>query len=161
MIELLSNNKSDDIALLSSDFRKTYKELNREINSIGLNLVSRGIVLIICDNTYENILIYLACLRIGAIPLLLGNNIDDAQFNVYIDRYRPIHIFSPRTLKIAEKPVTILENYFFYSKDNPLVDENIDLAMLLTTSGSTGNPKLVKVTKKNLLANTYTTYIFS
>ena len=46
------------------------------------------------------------------------------------------------------------EIILFMSNENDNFVKNKFLSLLLTTSGSTGNPKVVKVSKKNLLSNT-------
>ena len=72
----------------------------------------------------------------------------------YEKRYLPSQIFSPKRINLGRKEDSVLEDYFVYTTANKRVVRNKNLTLLLTTSGSTGNPKVVKVSRKNLIANT-------
>ena len=119
------------LAIIADDGRRlTYAELEeavRERLSIVDSRLSikRGILhFCMCKNTIESIVEYLACLEAGA-PVVMLDATKDAET---IENLRQIY-----------KPGI--------TKCHP------DLAVCLTTSGSTGSPKLVRLTLRNIIAN--------
>lgn len=87
--------------------------------------IKKGILhFCLCKNDVASIVEYLACLEAGAPAVLLDATKD------------------PETIENLRKIYKPGE-----TKCHP------DLALCLTTSGSTGSPKLVRLTKRNILAN--------
>lgn len=119
------------LAIIVDDGRRlTYAELGeavRERLSVvdSRLLIKRGILhFCMCKNTIESIVEYLACLEAGA-PVVMLDATRDAET---IENLR--QIYQPRETKCHP-----------------------DLAVCLTTSGSTGSPKLVRLTLRNIIAN--------
>lgn len=113
------------LAIIADDgTRLTYDELTERVVARAKEL-QRGILqFCLCKNTIESIVEYLACLEAGA-PVVLLDATKDAET---IENLRKIY-----------KPGE--------TKCHP------DLTLCLATSGSTGSPKLVRLTKRNILAN--------
>lgn len=113
------------LAIIADDGRKlTYAELAERV-AAGAKELQKGVLqFCLCKNTIESVVEYLACLEAGA-PVVLLEATKDSET---IDNLRKIY-----------KPGE--------TKCHP------DLALCLTTSGSTGSPKLVRLTKRNILAN--------
>lgn len=113
------------LAIIADDGRKlTYAELG-ELVSERSHSLQRGVLqFCLCKNTIESIVEYLACLEAGA-PVVMLDASKDAET---IENLRQIY-----------KPGI--------TKCHP------DLAVCLTTSGSTGSPKLVRLTLRNIMAN--------
>jgi len=155
VIDLIYKKDLKKIAIIEKNKVKTYQDLKKDIKEIDHIFHSRQIVILLCNNTYECLLIYLACLKNGSIPLLLSENLCEAHVKEYIIRYLPKYVFSPKKININKtRNVSFMGNYYIYEHENDNFVKNKFLSLLLTTSGSTGNPKVVKVSKKNLLSNT-------
>ena len=154
MLDILSKNNPKNIAIIKNNFSKTYSELEKDIKFLKCKFNKGEVILLLCDSSDESIIIYLACLQASSIPLLLSDNISQEMILEYERRYLPSQIFSPKIIDLGRKEDAVLEGYFVYSTSNKCVVKNKNLALLLTTSGSTGNPKVVKVSRKNLIANT-------
>lgn len=88
---------------------------------------------------------------------MLDAHIDTELLDNFLRLYRPQYIWAPAQTaeRFNEKPVFEAYGYSLVSLNEdapfPLHD---DLALLLTTSGSTGSPKLVRQSYKNIEANT-------
>ena len=155
MLDLIYKKDQQKIAIIEKNKVKTYQDLNKDIKEIDNIFDSRQIIILLCNNSYECLLIYLACLRKGSIPLLLSDNVCESHLKEYIKRYLPKYVISPKKININENiELPFIGNYFLYKNQKDNFVENKYLSLLLTTSGSTGNPKVVKVSKKNLLSNT-------
>lgn len=147
----------NDIALIESTGKKTtYKELKQNVSNFSTFFTKKHLIFIIGDNDFSTIICYLSAINSGIVPILLGAKIDLILLNNLIAIYKPKYIFQKTHSSIYEG-FNIASKYCSYSF---LVNESYDdirlhpdLALLMTTSGSTGDPKLVRLTKKNLISN--------
>ena len=112
-------------AIIADDGRKlTYAELGGLVSERAKSLQRGVLQFCMCRNTIESIVEYLACLGAGA-PVVMLDATKDAET---IENLR--EIYQPGITKCHP-----------------------DLAVCLTTSGSTGSPKLVRLTQRNIIAN--------
>ena len=152
MIDIIEeHHNSSSIAIYQDDLCISYKELNNKVNNFFVNLQTSTICLIIGSNTINTIAFYIACLRRECIPLLLSPSMSKYYLDIYIKNYKPTYIFSePELINGA----TGKEDYTITELVKTKLKSRLIPSLLLTTSGSTGNPKVVKITKKNLVSNT-------
>lgn len=119
------------LAIIADDGRRlTYAELGEAVRERlskvdSRESIERGILhFCLCKNTIESIVEYLACLEAGAPVVML----DATKGAETIENLRQIY----------QPGITTCHP---------------DLAVCLTTSGSTGSPKLVRLTLRNIIAN--------
>lgn len=156
MIDLIESNRtSSKIAIIDRDREFSYEELGNISNSYFKYLKAKTIVLIIGENSLETIAFYIACLYQEVIPLFLNEAISINYLENYITALRPTNIFCKKNLNFSNiQKVNAFGEYNLYYLNGKKIVSDKSPSILLTTSGSTGNPKLVKVTKKNLVSNT-------
>jgi acyl-CoA synthetase (AMP-forming)/AMP-acid ligase II len=135
----------------------TYAELHQAVDRLATVLPARQLLFIVGGNDLPTVLCYLASLASGAVPLLLSSGLDQVQLDRLIDTYDPAYIFAASN---AERPhafgtlVHQEDAYGLYRRgEAKRVELHPDLALLMTTSGSTGSPKLVRLSETNLRAN--------
>lgn len=133
----------------------TYGLLLATADAIGREIKTRSLVFQLCSNTSDSVAGYLGLLRANHVPLLLSSSIDDVLLENLLQTYRPAFVFLPAGRKgIPGSEVHRSGEYALvktgFAVDYSLADE---LALLLTTSGSTGSPKLVRLSHKNLRSN--------
>lgn len=135
----------------------TYSDLYNDINTLSKSLVARKMALCLCENSPASVVGYLACLNTKVVPLLLDKKIDDTVLNALLGTYSPCYLYVPDTL--CEKfsgyeEIDSYRNYKLLKKtEEKAVELYEDLALLLTTSGSTGSPKLVRQSYRNIQSN--------
>lgn len=140
----------------------SYAELLETADFLFCNQQEKSLVLILCTNTYECVTAYISCLRNHLVPILVSSQIREDAIAKMIEQYRPAYIFCPDSIKIEvlEKKYRHQKNIGTYQlmeiqeNDKIAYEINSDLALLLTTSGSTGSSKLVRLSYRNLEANT-------
>ena len=122
--------------------------------------VAHRLVFLLCSNSPGTLLGYLGCLQTGAVPLLLDAHIAPELLLHLIQTYHPAFYYVPHDLPEEtqnilpmNKPVTTIADSVLLRSDEKDPELFQDLALLLTTSGSTGSPKLVRLTYRNIYEN--------
>ncbi|MHB9010750.1 MAG: AMP-binding protein [Ignavibacteriaceae bacterium] len=138
----------------------TYGEINNRCSKIVelIKDVEKRLVFLFCDNLADSIIIYFAALQSGNAVFLANSKMDDKLKNSLVSIYSPEFIFSIgkiSSLHLEYEYQNLDNNFSFYKIKNKekLSLINKDLAVLLSTSGTTGSPKLVRLSYKNLQAN--------
>lgn len=113
--------------------------------------------MILCTNTYEALCGYLGCLRSENVPLLLDSKIGQEQLTALVEVYKPDYIWSPHSTAGDGLGLGTFSmgNYTLCKMHDAEreVPINKDLFLLLSTSGSTGSPKLVRLSLQNIQSN--------
>ena len=110
---------------------------------------------VLTDSTPASALNLLALLEAG-IPLLpLDANTKPESVAALVDRYQPDLLLAPPDLNtdLPDLPPSELLQAGCWQLDTIPPAIHPDLCLLLPTSGSTGSPKLVRLSRQNLLSN--------
>jgi acyl-CoA ligase (AMP-forming) (exosortase A-associated) len=172
---------------VDGDARYTYEDLERESSALGAALVDSGVerghrVGVLVEKSWEAIVAMLAASRIGAVyvnvnPLFKAPQVEylagDCDIKVMIGDSRKLDELSPKTVDTAFYRGTEPEGYSAKSyvdlaeamKGDALAEDRkvseSDLATILYTSGSTGMPKGVATSQRNVVvgAQIVSTYL--
>jgi long-chain acyl-CoA synthetase len=134
-----------------------YRELEEKVKNFERKLPKSELFFLIGGNDISTLICYLAALRCGAVPLLLDRGLTTDHVNRLIRTFDPASIFTsnPAFLDLScTKEKWRLGEYGFYQREKAapkLLHE--DLALLMPTSGSTGSPKLVRLSIRNIINN--------
>ncbi|WP_211258930.1 AMP-binding protein [Spirillospora albida] len=131
---------ADRTAVVTASGALTYRELAARVASAARRLgPERRLVLLAAGNTVDALVVYLAALA-GGHPVLLGP----------ADRPEAL-----RSLAAAYDPDVVAgpDGTLDERRDVSAHTLHPDLALLLSTSGTTGAPKLVRLSHENLQAN--------
>jgi len=131
---------SNNIAFIDTKGNISYLQLSQKIKKFEEQLPdTKQLIAIEMTSTLESIVAYLSCLKNEHPVLMVDPVIKDDKKNIIYEKYKPNFIFKQDKL------------LSFYSKKHNLYEK---LALLLPTSGSTGSTKYVRLSKKNIYANT-------
>lgn len=146
----------DKIAILDDKGNKvTYKELENRAKDLEKYIEIRGFLFILCDRHIETLEFIYEVLYLNRVPLLLSFDISREFLDNLITVYHPQYIYCNKSHKIAGRYQQLLEkdNHVLLTTGEEKVVIHPDVAVLLSTSGTTGSPKLVKLSYRNLYKN--------
>lgn len=160
---LVARHRSSSVAVIDADHDEatTYGELGDGVRRIAEALrreLDRGLVFLAATSTVESITLYLACLDAGCPVALLDPDMPERWVQL-LEAYAPQGLLLPPTV---EPPAgwtlgAPLPNSAYRIAGNRAAQHvrkpHPDLALLLTTSGSTGSPKVVRLTGRSITAN--------
>lgn len=116
----------------------------------------RSLIFILCENRIGALIAYVACLQCRVVPLLLSKDSDAKLLESLISTYSPSYIWAPDQDEVSsdlERASTSFYGYSLYKTGKSSPELNPELSLLLSTSGSTGSPKLVRHSYHNVTAN--------
>ncbi len=142
-----------NIALTDGKYALTYKEFDEKIDSLCQNINKRTLVFCICKNEIPSVVGYIGFLRNRIVPVMISSGIDKKLFDNLYAIYKPEYVWAPDGFMDGEKEYSYL-GYSLIKTNNDTPKLFDELALLLTTSGSTGSPKLVRISYDNLISNT-------
>lgn len=134
----------------------TYRELKAEGELLKEVVGKRCLVFHLCQNTLGSLLGYTAFVNHNIVPAMLSADIDEALFRPLYSTYCPKFIWTPQGRDFPDCEC-VYERFGYRLYKTPFDDKAVlyqDLALLLTTSGSTGSPKFVRQSYVNIRANT-------
>lgn len=141
----------------------TYEQLASEgerlakAAALGNGGEERCLVFSFCRNCLESVLGYTAMIEHGIVPALLSAQMDEELIWNLLSVYQPSYLWMPKEMKsqyAEEEPVYEYGGYCLVGmKEQSRLGLYGELALLLTTSGSTGSPKFVRQSYENILDN--------
>lgn len=150
--------RNSNTALITEEKEMTYRQLMTLSTTIANAVDERQLIFLFCTNSRESVAAYVGFMNRGIVPAMIDSALDTELASRLIEIYRPAYLFLPKNLResfAAYEETFRIRNYILLSTGEknfyPLNDE---LALLMTTSGSTGSPKFVRQTYKNIQANT-------
>lgn len=133
----------------------TYGDICAFAETFSGYVPERSLVFIMARNTIGSLLGYTSCLSKRIVPLILSANTETGLYTRLYELYRPEYLWVPedKSSGYGHEAVFSAYGYTLLKTGNApaLMYEN--LALLLPTSGSTGSPKLVRHSYRNIEAN--------
>ena len=148
----------NNIAVITPKNKKfTYGQII-EIRNDFINVIKpRSLVFCLCENSIGSFIGYISFITSRIVPLMLDSNINQKLLDSLIDHYRPNYLWVSKDNKNKTKLGKEIFNIYGFSLikilDNKHHNLHSDLCLLLPTSGSTGSPKLVRLSYDNIHLN--------
>lgn len=130
-------------ALIHPQGFMSYAELAEACDEVAEQLTgSKCLILLVADQSMQALVVYLAALRTGQAVMLQPADIQEESLQQLLELYQPRWLWRPG-MQLPQRQ----------AQREPLPPLHPDLAVLLSTSGSTGSPKQVRLSYSNLEAN--------
>ena len=143
---------SDNICLISENNTLSYKDVDEICTILQKALPdNKQLILIKAKINIETIIGYLSFFRSSHACIILDSSVDDKLSQNIIDKYVPNYIWEEKNG--AHEYIVDYGSYGLRMYNFRALSLHPDLSLMLSTSGTTGSPKMVKLTKKNLYAN--------
>jgi acyl-coenzyme A synthetase/AMP-(fatty) acid ligase len=135
----------------------SYADLENENKKLSDVIGHRCLVFSLCRNEAGSVIGYSSLVNNGIVPIMVNSHLEEILLTTLLEAYKPEFLWLPKDQRnqfsnMSEKyeayDYVLLETGF--KKSYPLYDE---LGLLITTSGSTGSPKLVRQSYTNILDN--------
>ena len=137
----------------------TYCELNEETCKFADTIKDRGLLFCLCENRLGSLVGYVGCM-LHHIPIVLLDGSKEASvIQNLVEIYHPEYLWLQDKRKADYYGEVVYDYASFallrmhYEVEIEKPEINPELALCLTTSGSTGSPKFVRLSEKNVLAN--------
>ncbi len=143
--------------ITSSSDHVSYQDLLERADTIGSKIKKRCLLFLVCSNRIESLAGYIGCMRADSALALIHHSIHPSFFKTLLDRYKPEYIYLPKENLELASHCTSIDTFGTYILLKTSYDADYklheDLSLLLTTSGSTGSPKFVRLSHKNIQKN--------
>lgn len=155
----LERHRSEAVALIEAGRAFSYSALAVQADALAASIPDRGRTFgfLAFTNSVEAVALYLGALRSGQhVPLLMQPDMDPELLAVLTAHYRPDWLaLSPGTTVPGGYEPCLNHGALtlHVSPTAPAVPAHPDLALLLSTSGSTGSSKLVRLSYEGLATN--------
>lgn len=133
----------------------TYGNLCSYAEELKKVLPYRTLVFLMAENCIGSLIGYTSFLNNHVVPLILSNKTEKTLFDNLYATYQPEYLWLPtsRTAEFGQEPLYSAFGYSLIRTGNPTPELFEELSLLLPTSGSTGSPKLVRHSYRNIEAN--------
>jgi long-chain acyl-CoA synthetase len=143
---------NNNIAIITSKReRYTYQQFFDDVKTISDKIKStrKQLILILARNDYLSVVSYIAALQKGDAVMLVNAELEKELLYKIVDCYKPAFIIG----SFIHNDYTNIERNISKRKIEENYEIHQDLALLLSTSGTTGSIKFVRLSYKNLFSN--------
>ncbi len=147
----------NNIAILSDNaVELKYKDLIHQSDVLISCITERSLIFTLCENSAGALIGYYTFLNGGHVQLMLDATLGPTQIEKLVLLYKPNFLWVPNSFKhdtLYKNLVYSNWNYSLIRVNESKVLMHDDLSLLLTTSGTTGSPKFVRLSLSNLISN--------
>ena len=131
----------------------TYGDICDFSKEFEKKLPKRSLIFLLAENKIGSLLGYTAALSNRVVPLIISANTEEGLYNHLYDLYQPEYLWMPEAKAEGKEVVFSAWDYCLVKTGNQPTPMYEELSLLLPTSGSTGSPKLVRHSYRNIEAN--------
>ena len=153
---------TNNIAFIDNKKNKIkYYEITELKKKLESHIKQKSLTMIISENTAGSLMGYSALSMLDVLLMPISDDISNERFEKLLSKYCPNFLWCKKNFnkQITSKFFEILLEYQNYvllrSKKEKKIRINSNLFILLSTSGSIGDPKCVKLSYQNVIKNSH------
>ena len=148
---------AENVAVIDEDGNTfSYIKIKEACDGLYKEIAHRCLVMNFCTNSLGSLIGYISFLNNAVVPIMVAADLNTDLLGSLIEKYKPEYYWLP-TEQLSDVAGDEIYSAYGYSLVKSAFDKSFplykDLALLLTTSGSTGSPKLVRQSYQNIRAN--------
>ena len=140
-------------AIDDSGHSVTYGDICDFSQKFSKYLPTRSLIFLLAENRIGSLLGYTSALSNRIVPLVISANTEEGLYNHLYELYQPEYLWMPESKAVGKEIIFSAWEYCLVKTGNQPAPMYEDLSLLLPTSGSTGSPKLVRHSYRNIEAN--------
>lgn len=117
------------------------------------HLPQRSLIFLLAENRIGSLLGYTASLSNRIVPLVVSANTEEGLYSHLYELYQPEYLWMPESKAEGKDIIFSAWEYCLVKTGSQPTSMYEELSLLLPTSGSTGSPKLVRHSYRNIEAN--------
>ena len=148
------------IALIDDENGKiTYQDMQTISDELASVIGKRCLIAVFCENSIASITGYISFMNHRYVPLMLNAGLELQMKESLLNIYKPKYVWIPKQntdelTNLNYQEVYEFSDYVLLKAGEEIeISLNENLALLLTTSGSTGSPKFVRQSYENIKEN--------
>ncbi len=131
----------------------TYGDICDFSQEFAKYLSTRSLIFLLAENKIASLLGYTAALSNRIVPLIISVATEEGLYNHLYELYQPEYLWLPESKAEGKEIIFSAWEYCLVKTGNQPTPMYEELSLLLPTSGSTGSPKLVRHSYRNIEAN--------
>ena len=153
------NKFKNNIAIIDKEYSHlSYKQVLIKTNEIKKKIKERSLILVVSENSLGSLLAYIYCIINNHVAIIVSSKTTKKNILEVFKNYQPNYIFLPKKIKsifkkICAEKCSFLDQSLMKNRINKKKKLHKSLSLLLSTSGSMGVIKFVKLSKSNLKHN--------
>ena len=154
-LQLDQKDKTRTAAIDDSGRSITYGDICDFAEEYAKHLPYRTLFFILSENKIGSLLGYTSSLINKVVPLVISAKTEESLYANLRDKYKPEYMWVPDEMveNLGYETVFSAWDYSLVKTGYPKIPLYEDLSLLLPTSGSTGSPKLIRHSYRNIEAN--------
>ena len=153
------NKYNKNTAIIDKEYSNlSYKQVLTETNEIKKEIKNRSLILIVSENSLGSLLAYIFCIINNHVGIIIDSKTTNQNILKIFKNYQPNYVFLSKKTKsifkkICSEKYTFFDQSLMKNKINKKKKLNKNLSLLLSTSGSMGSIKFVKLSRNNIKHN--------
>lgn len=154
-LQLDQKDRTKTAAIDDSGRSITYGDICDFAEEYAKHLPYRTLIFILSENKIGSLLGYTSSLINKVVPLVISAKTEESLYANLRDKYKPEYMWVPDEMveSLGYERLFSAWDYSLVKTGYPKIPLYEDLSLLLPTSGSTGSPKLIRHSYRNIEAN--------
>tara|TARA_Y100000590_G_scaffold466596_1_gene642573 strand:- start:1313 stop:2674 length:1362 start_codon:yes stop_codon:yes gene_type:complete len=149
---------SKQIALIENNKKYKYSFLINQSDELKKKIEDKSLILMIGSNQLASIIGYITFLKGNYCTILLDESFDDKYIKNICKIYKPNYVFGKKekiSMNFNFKNIFQIKNFILVKTNfNKNFKLNLKNSLLISTSGTTNDPKLIRLSSYNIYDNT-------